>query len=55
MATIIGSRAWDQDYEDSFLRSDWDVVMKKEDFINLLNGKNVEYFFYKIRHYNDNF
>eukprot|EP00029_Vermamoeba_vermiformis_P008486 TRINITY_DN3987_c0_g1_i1.p1 TRINITY_DN3987_c0_g1~~TRINITY_DN3987_c0_g1_i1.p1 ORF type:complete len:520 (-),score=61.75 TRINITY_DN3987_c0_g1_i1:35-1594(-) len=41
MSLIIGSRAWNQDYEDSYAGSDWDVVVKKQDFINLLNAGNI--------------
>jgi hypothetical protein len=41
MAVLIGSRAWDDNFEDAFLGPDWDLVMKKQDFVNFLNGKNI--------------
>lgn len=38
---IIGSAAWDQDYDESYLRPDFDLILKKQSFIDLLNGKNT--------------
>jgi hypothetical protein len=41
MAVLIGSRAWDDNFEDAFLGPDWDLVMKKQDFIDFLNGEFI--------------